>query len=314
MVALRRPDELPSPPDDGMPARMIKPHSQDKIHFWGNYVQAAAVATRGKFLARVYADFFAAYGVCVDSQTHERSWGTALVSLQVVRPFDFYFFNDKDEQATAVLAARARQIGVQGAHVFELNLNASDALAHARDIAKVVVPFGPKVVVATGDANEAHHALKIIAPDERRYICAVIDPPSAIYEWRALDALTFHERAMDLLTLFPDEMDIGRGLAYYLRTGGGDKLDKYFPKASDWRAVVNANPAHAPSALRAFYETEIERLLGLKIGKPKTISTGVGRALYRLVFASRKQLAIDIWNDIVRRSRNEQIELPLLDV
>ena len=45
MVALRRPDELPSPPDDGMPTRTIKPHSRDKIHFWGNYVQAAAVAT-----------------------------------------------------------------------------------------------------------------------------------------------------------------------------------------------------------------------------------------------------------------------------
>ena len=170
-----------------------------------------------------------------------------------------------------------------------------------------------KVIVSTGDANKAHRALKLILGSGRRYVCAVIDPPSAIYEWRALEALTFRERAVDLLTLFPDEMDIGRGLAYYLREGGGAKLDRCYPPSADWRAVVEANPAHAPSALRTFYEQEIERLLGFKIGLPKTVSMDSGRALYRLVFASRNALGIDIWNDICRRSRDEQIELPILD-
>jgi three-Cys-motif partner protein len=313
MVALQRPDALPPPPDDGLPTRPIKPHSNDKIHFWGNYVQAAAAATYTKFVERVYADLFAAHGVCEETKSGDRSWGTALVSLQVVRPFDVYFFNDKDPEAASVLAMRARRIGVQGAQVFELNLAADDALAHARDIAEVVVPFGPKVIISTGDANLAHRALKILMRERRRYLCAVIDPPSAIYEWRAFESLAWGERAMDVLTLFPDEMDIGRGLAYYLREGGGAKLDKYYPPRAPWREVASANPAHAPAALRAFYENEIERLLGFTIGQPKTISTGLGRALYSLVFGSRNALGVNIWNDIVRRSRNEQIELPILD-
>jgi three-Cys-motif partner protein len=313
MVALHRPDELPPPPDDGLPARLIRPHSLNKIHFWGNYFEAASKATRRAFPARVYGDLFAASGVCEDSITGERSWGSALVALQVTVPYDVYFLNDKDPKAASALAERARQIGVQGASVFELDLRAEDARDRARDLARVVVPFGPKVIVSTGDANEAHQAFKLIAPPGWRYVCAVIDPSSAIYEWRALEALTYGEKAMDVLTLFPDEMDIGRGLPYYLREGGGEKMDKYFPPGADWRDVVKVNPAHAPSALRAFYETEIEHLLGFKIGNPKTISTGVGRALYRLVFASRKPLGINIWNDICRRSRDEQIELPILD-
>lgn len=313
MVALHRPDALPPPPDDGLPVRLIKPHSLNKIHFWGNFAEAASTATRRAFPARVYADLFAASGVCLDGTTGERSWGSALVAFQVSVPFDLYFLNDKDPESASALAERARQIGVQGASVFELDLRAEDALERARDLGRVVVPFGPKVIVSTGDANDAHQALKLIAPTGWRYICAVIDPPSAIYEWRALEALTFREKAMDVLTLFPDEMDIGRGLAYYLREGAGDKMNKYFPPGTDWRGRAKVNPAHAPSALRALYEDEIERLLGFKIGQSKTISTGVGRALYSLVFASRKALGINLWNDICRRSRDEQIELPILE-
>jgi hypothetical protein len=310
VVALHRPDELPQPPEDGLPVKIIKPHSLDKIHFWGNYFEAASTATRHAFAARIYADFFAASGVCQIEGSSMRSWGTALTALQATTPFDLYFFNDLDPDAAAALAVRTQRLGIQGASVFALDLRAEDALERAAELGRVVVPWGPKVIVSTGDANDAHRALKRIAPPGWRYVCAVIDPPSAIYEWRALEALAFREKAMDILTLFPDEMDIGRGLKYYLREGGGEKLNRYFPPNTDWRSVMKANAAHAPSALRALYESEIERLLGFQIGQPKTISTGVGRALYRLVFASRNPLGIKIWNDICRRTRHEQYELP----
>src|SRR4051794_7661137 len=57
MVALRRPDELPPPPDDGLPTRAIKPHTHDKLHFWGCYLEAASTATKRQFAgARVCAD------------------------------------------------------------------------------------------------------------------------------------------------------------------------------------------------------------------------------------------------------------------
>jgi three-Cys-motif partner protein len=276
----------------------------------GNFLQAASTATSRAFSGRrVCADLFAGFGVCED-ETGERSWGSALMALQVAVPFDTYFFNDIDPEATAVLAQRARDIGVQGPSAFELDLTAPNALRHARDIARVIVPWGPKIVVSTGDANRAHMALKEIALPGRRYVCAVIDPQSAIYEWHALEALAFNERALDVLLLFPDAMDIARGLAGYLRKGGGVKLDRFFPPRADWRLVATTS-AHPASALRRLYEDEMKRLLGLRIGHAKTVSLVGNRALYRLVFASRKQLGIDIWNDICRRTRDEQIELPI---
>lgn len=310
MVALRRPDELPPPPLDGLPTRPVSPHSFDKLHYWGCFLEAASTATSRAFSgSRVCADFFSSYGVCLDKKTGERTWGSALLSLQVATPFDLYFLNDINPAARPVLAARAREIGVQGAQVFELDLRADDALEHARDIAGVVVPFGPKIVVSTGDANDAHDALKVLAPAGWRYICAVIDPEQAIYQWRAFEALAYHEKAMDVLMLFPDEMDLGRGLPYYLRAGGGGKLDVYFPPECPWRNVAQTN-AHAPSALRRLYEAEMERLLGFKIGHPKTVSMG-GRAMYRLVFGSRAPLGIKIWNEVCKKTRHEQYELPL---
>jgi hypothetical protein len=75
MVALRRPEELPPPPEDGLPVQKIKPHTHDKLHYWGCYLEAASTSTKKAFPARVCADLFAAYGVCEDSTTGERVWG-----------------------------------------------------------------------------------------------------------------------------------------------------------------------------------------------------------------------------------------------
>src|SRR5439155_26369456 len=128
------------------------------------------------------------------------------------------------------------------------------------EIASVAVLSGRKIVLATQDANIAHLALKRLAPQGRRYICCVIDPQSAIYEWNALAGLVYCERHIDVLELFPDEIDLSRGLAYYLRDGGGDKLDRYFPDRVDWRSVAKSH-AHPQSALRRLYEEKMELLL-----------------------------------------------------
>jgi hypothetical protein len=67
--------------------------------------------------------------------------------------------------------------------------------------------------------------------------------------------------------------------------------------------------------LRTLYEEQMRSLIGLEVGRPRTISrAGTNMALYRLVFGSRAQKGIDIWNDICRRTREEQYEMFLGDV
>jgi hypothetical protein len=223
--------------------------------------------------------------------------------LQVAAPFDLYFLNDISEEVTAVLARRARAVGVAGAQVFELDLRQPDYLVRAAEIASVHAPWGPKIVVTTGDANIAHLALKQLVPQRRRYICCVIDPQSAIYEWNALAGLRYGERHIDVLELFPDEIDLCRGLPYYLREGRGHKLDRYFPDGIDWRGQAKRH-AHPQSALRRLYEEQMELLLGLRIGHTKTVAMR-GRAMYRLIFASPSTFAIDLWQKIVLRTPGE---------
>jgi three-Cys-motif partner protein len=206
MVALRRPDELPSPPDDGLPTRPIKAHSLDKLHYWGCYLEAASTALKRTFPTRVCADLFAAYGVCSDKDG-TRHWGSALLALQVAAPFDIYFFNDLNPQATYALAYRAEEIGIARASIHTLDLNDPEHLRRAREISRLT-SLGPKIVVSTGDANKAHYALKEVAGLGPRYVCAVIDPVSAIYEWEAFEALAYMEKALDTLVLFPDAMDL----------------------------------------------------------------------------------------------------------
>lgn len=310
MVALRRPADLPEPEDDGFPVREIKPHTHDKLFYWGNYLWAASNATSKAFPGRrICADLFAGHGLCYDEAADRFVWGSALLALQMPSPFDLYVFNDDDPEATEALAARVRGLGIAGAVVFELDLSDDAWPSKAREIGQVVAPWGPKVVITTGDANSAHWVVKALEPDRWRYLCAVVDPQKAIYEWAALEALAYGEKAMDTLMLFPDEMDLSRGLPYYLKHR--EKLNRCFgtPK---WVDVVRENAAHAPSALRAYYEQRMKTMLGFEVGRPQTVSIAkTKKPLYRLIFGSRKPLGIKIWNSVCSRRPDEQYELPI---
>jgi three-Cys-motif partner protein len=209
----------------------------------------------------------------------------------------------------AALAERVESIGVAGATVFELDTREPDALAHARRIAEVVTPFGPKVVVATGDANTAARYLaELMSPfGKRRYLLAFIDPFSAGYHWNAFQELAMYERAMDVLALFPTAMDLGRNFSYYRNSlTSGAKLDDYF--GCEWRHLVDANPKHAEHDLRVLYEQQMTRILDFQIGHPKGV--GFTRVpLYHLIFGSKSEFGMKLWNNVNRRDAFEQEEL-----
>jgi three-Cys-motif partner protein len=312
MVARRKLEDFASPVGDGLPTRLIAPHSTQKIHYLWKYADTAGLATaspRAFPNARTYADLYASCGICETKRTHELSWGSALACLQITRPFDLYFLNDIDPKMAAALAERVKTVGVAGATVFELDTREPDALAHARQIAEVVTPFGPKVVVASGDANTAARYLaELMRPfGKRRYLLAFVDPFSAGYHWKAFEELAIYERAMDVLALFPTAMDLGRNFTYYRNSpSSGVKLDDCF--GCEWRHLVDANPKHAEHDLRVLYEQQMTKILGFKIGHPKGV--GFTRVpLYHLIFGSKSEFGMKLWNNVNRRDAFEQEEL-----
>jgi three-Cys-motif partner protein len=312
MVARRKLEDFASPVGDGLPTRLIAPHSTQKIHYLWKYADTAALATASPRAfpgARTYADLYASCGICETKKTHELSWGSALACLQITMPFDLYFLNDIDPKMAAALAERVESVGIAGATVFELDTREPDAFAHARRIAEVVTPFGPKVVVATGDANTAARYLaELMRPfGKRRYLLAFIDPFSAGYHWNAFQELAMYERAMDVLALFPTAMDLGRNFSYYRNSpASGVKLDDYF--GCEWRHLVDANPKHAEHDLRVLYEQQMTKILDFQIGHPKGV--GFTRVpLYHLIFGSKSEFGMKLWNNVNRRDAFEQEEL-----
>jgi three-Cys-motif partner protein len=292
VVALRTPNELPSPDPDSWPTRQIKEHGNDKLFYWASIVNAFATATRYDWEGRrCCIDLFTSDGINEDKHG-ERSWGSALLSLLVPAvPFDVYVFADRSPRATEALAHRVDALKIPGLEIFPISLKDHDrALAQARQV-KDKPATGPKVAILTGDANDAPLAARQILPafSSQRVSLALIDPPGAHFTWDALVNMTAYER-MDLLLLFPEDMDIERNLK---NDADVARLNRYFG-STDWQKL-REHPGDRGRAAREYYEARL-RTLGYKLGYPKTVRHSGNAPIYRLIFGSKSSLGIKIWN------------------
>ena len=163
---------------------------------------------------------------------------------------------------------------------------------------------GPKVAVITGDANSAVPFVKLMMPGlpGRRIALTMVDPYGVAFDWDSLGGLALHER-MDLLMLFPEDMDIERNLRHEAR------LDRYMPPGADWRSAIAAT-RNRGRALRELYVDGIERIVGSKVGEPKTIRVQ-GREIYKLLYASPHERGLAVWDHARREDPDGQIELYL---
>lgn len=117
-----------------------------------------------------------------------------------------------------------------------------------------MVTTGPKVVVITGDANEAPVFIRALMPawEHNRYALALIDPPSLSFWCESLEALTFNER-MDLMLLFVEGMDLNRNLERYAARERS-KLDRLIG-TTEWRDLLHAR--RPTIALRELYKKAV---------------------------------------------------------
>ncbi len=306
MVALPRdPSELPPPLRDGRILHPSKPHSYEKLHYWCRVVQE--YATRSKYGwagRRVCLDLFASCGMWEDTTTGEIGWGSPLLALHAVDPFDVYIFGEKDPSRAAALADRVDDTGIVRAPTMRLELADPDVMRHAREF-KALTVDGPKCVVLTGDANKAVPLVKLMMPafERRRMVLTMLDPYGVCFDWDSLEALTMHER-MDLLIYFPEDIDLERNWQLKERT------DRYMPRGADWHAAVSTAPRNRGRVFREIYVDGLERQLLLKVGVPKAIRAG-GREIYKLLYASPHEKGLEVWEHARRIDPGGQIEMYL---
>jgi three-Cys-motif partner protein len=178
-------------------------------------------------------------------------------------------------------------------------------LEQGREV-KAATPYGPKVVIVTGDANKAGPLVKLVLPGfpGQRLGLTLVDPYGSSYTWDALSALVLHER-MDAMILFPEDMDIERN------AGRGDpRFDRFFPSPR-WREIVR-DSKHLGRDLRDFYKSELHRQQGYFFGDDKTVRNSVGAEIYKLLYASKnKELGTKLWNACTHEDPSGQLQLYL---
>jgi three-Cys-motif partner protein len=306
VVALPRdPSQLPPPLPDGRLLHESKPHSYEKLFYWSRVLQE--YATRTKYIwagRRVCVDLFASCGMYQDSATREPGWGSPLLALHAIDPFDVYIFADIDPEKATVLADRVDDTGIVRAPTVRINLADPDVMRLAREF-KALRVDGPKCVVLTGDANDAPHVVKAMMPafERRRMVLTMLDPYGVCFDWESLARLTLHER-MDLLIYFPEDIDLERNWRLKERT------DRYMPTGADWQTAVNAAPRNRGRVFREIYVDGLERQLGLKVGVPKPIRAN-NREIYKLLYASPHDTGLEVWDHARREDPGGQIEMYL---
>lgn len=309
MVALRRlPRDLAPPLDDDRPTRSVHPYDRIKMHLWGGIVNASALAMKNKWPGRrVCIDLFASYGLNRISDSGELCWGSSLLALHADAGFDTYIFCDKSAAATKVLCERIADERYFALPVFDLDIGSEGVGARTTEI-KGAVTSGPKVIVLTGDANDAPVFIRALMPawEHNRYALTLIDPPSLSFWWESLAALTFNER-MDLMLLFAEGMDLNRNLDRYAATEQS-KLD-HFIGTTDWRDLLSE---HRPTiALREFYKERMRKYLGYEAfgSYDRPVRNSKHAELYKLIFASKINLGSDLWDNANKDDPDGQISL-----
>ena len=306
MVALPRdPSELPPPLRDGRILHPAKPHSSEKLHYWSRVVQEYATRTKNKWPGRrVCLDLFASCGIWEHTKTKEIGWGSPLLALHAIDPFDVYIFCELESKRATALADRADETGILRAPVTRINLNDPNVMYLAREF-KGLNSVGPKCAVLVGDANKAISVVKLMLPafERRRMILTMLDPYGVCFDWDSLESLTMHER-MDLLMYFPEDIDLERNWRLKERT------DRYMPTGADWQTAVAAAPRNRGRVFREIYVEGLEKKLLLQVGAPKTIQVE-GRDIYKLLYASPHASGLEVWEHARRVDPSGQIELPL---
>jgi three-Cys-motif partner protein len=314
LVAQRRYGDLGHPREDGRAVRLDHEYALEKVELWWRMASTASLAMRRKWPWRACIDTHAACGVNRIRETNELRWGSALLALQISYPFDMYVFCEQNRRSAMALTERIADDDLFGYDPLTLDLGSESLGAEIRHIKGDTSEL--KVVVITGDANEAARYIRHLLPawPGKRYCLTLIDPTGADFRWDAMTMLTADER-MDLMFLFPEDMDIERNaLLEAARPRGESRYDRYFADPDTWRSIaLNPSVQHTGPLFRDLYKRDMRRLLGYRCfgHRDIRISNKVGE-IYTLLFCSKHERGKELW-DKVNRPEFDQPELYLVD-
>jgi three-Cys-motif partner protein len=263
------PENLPKPEDDGLPILEIRPHSRAKLRALGKFSNAFSTALKNAGRT-AYVDLYAGPGLLRHQRSKDLEWGTPQIPLQCPDPFGDLVLVERDGESADALLARVRVRAKRGEHVVVIN---DDAEAAIDEVIRKIPP--------------------------RSFVLALVDPFRIEFSLEAIREIAAARR-FDLILLFADGMDLKRNLDLAI---AGDRA--HAPRfnaafgGDDWRGVVVAGEPASRSAgkMIALYVEKLRAAGFTHFGNPLVVRNSNEVEVYQLLYATRADLGVKIWND-----------------
>jgi three-Cys-motif partner protein len=262
-TCVRQPDNLPFFATGGM-------WTAHKLYFLCSYLEQVARGMNKNIAfpdGLHYIDLFCGRGVSVvldDAGVDRRLPGSAVIAASLGSgAFRGMTLVDQERENVDASVARVRRCGYDGT-----------VHAHCGDVNSII----DEVV-----SRLPNRALSV----------AFIDPCSLDVHYNTIRRLA-SQRAVDLLILFSDRIDLQRNVTDVYLPRKSDKLDLFLGNDSNWRERHSQLPEQSGPALRQmFADIYKEQLAKLGYVHSKSWSLpGPRGPMFRLVFASKHELGL----------------------
>lgn len=266
---------------DGLPVRLVRPHSANKARMVSRDLGTVGRAMNRKWFEVHYLELFSGPGYLFDEETTEETPGSPIQALTIQRPFDRYVFSDFSAPCVAALRTRVASLRAEN-------------------------PALPRAEVLEGDANDPEH-LKLLCSliDTRALVIAYLDPAKPNLHFSTVRFLAERFRFIDFLINLPVS-GIHRSLAV-----GGDAAPGLMLNHPNPQELLHSDRGRTAQNIRDHYDAQLRDLGLVHIARRPVRSVTTNSPLYDIVLASRKDTAVELWEKANREPKSRQLGLRL---
>jgi three-Cys-motif partner protein len=250
---------------DGLPVRLVKPHSADKARTVSRDLGTVGRAMGNKWFDVHYLELFCGPGYLLDDVTREEVPGSPLQALSIQRPFDNYVFSDFSDVCADALERRIAAMRAEGIAL-------------------------PRTTVLQGDANDPAHLERVCSDiDPRALVIAYLDPAKPNLHWSTVEYLANRFRFIDFIINLPFS-GIHRSL-----TAGGDERPRLMLNHPKPMELVHPEEGRTAQNIRDWYDEQLRSLGLIHIARRCVKTQPTNSPLYDVVLASRKDTAVKLF-------------------
>ena len=268
---------------DGLPVRLVKPHSAKKAKMVGSDLGTVGRAMNRKWFPVNYLELFCGPGYLYNEATGEELPGSPLQALGLAAPFDRYVFSDSSQTCTDALAARIASLRAQQ-------------------------PTLPPTEVRCGDANDSQHLDRVCSLlDPRALVIAYLDPAKPNLHFATVRYLAARFKFIDLIINLPFS-GIHRSLA-----AGGEDGPRLMLNHDHPRELLHREEGRTAENIRNHYDEQLGGLGFAHIARRCVKTTATNSPLYDVVLASRNAVGVKLFERANPPLKSQQLGILDLD-